>query len=98
MRLPLKWLACGLLMAAAARAGTVFEAPGGLASPQGKIDELVFAHWKQLGIQPARLSSDAVFLRRAYLDVIGTLPTAKEAADFLASADPHKRTALIDRL
>ena len=66
--------------------------------PQTRIDELVFAHWKQLGIPPANLSSDAVFLRRAYLDVIGTLPTAQEAADFLASQDPNKRTALIDRL
>ena len=66
--------------------------------PNNRIDELVFAHWKQLGLQPANLSSDAVFLRRAYLDVIGTLPTASEAADFLASKDPEKRTALIDRL
>ncbi len=83
--------------AMAAALHPVFESRDELV-PQGKIDELVFAHWKQLGIQPARLSSDAVFLRRAYLDVIGALPTAKEAADFLASADPHKRTALIDRL
>ena len=83
--------------AMAAALHPAFESRDELA-PQGKIDELVFAHWKQLGIQPARLSSDAVFLRRAYLDVIGTLPTAKEAADFLASADPHKRIALIDRL
>jgi len=64
----------------------------------GKIDDLVFGRWKQLGIQPADLSSDAVFLRRAYLDTIGTLPTAKEAAAFLADTGPRKRAALIDRL
>jgi hypothetical protein len=75
----------------------VFESPEGLTA-QGKIDELVFARWKQLGIQPACLSSDAVFVRRAYLDVIGTLPTARETSDFLASREPNKRTALIDRL
>jgi hypothetical protein len=67
-------------------------------TPLGPIDRLVFARWRQLGIQPARLCSDAVFLRRSYLDVIGTLPTAREAADFLASRDPDKRAVLIDRL
>ena len=44
-----------------------------------------------------QLCSDSVFLRRAYLDVIGTLPTPQEAREFLArTAD--KRAALIDRL
>ncbi|MDR3736215.1 MAG: DUF1553 domain-containing protein [Acidobacteriaceae bacterium] len=65
---------------------------------QNHIDELLFVQWKQLGIQPARLSSDAVFVRRAYLDVIGTLPTAQEARDFLQSTNPHKRSDLIDAL
>jgi hypothetical protein len=83
--------------AMAAALHPTYESPEEL-RPQGKIDELVFAHWGQLGIPPARLSSDAVFVRRAYLDVIGTLPTAKEAADFLASSEPGKRAALIDRL
>ncbi len=65
---------------------------------QGKIDELVFARLQQAGIQPADVCSDAVFVRRVYLDVIGTLPTAKEARDFLRDEDPNKRRALIDRL
>jgi hypothetical protein len=68
------------------------------ASPKGKIDELVFARWKQLGIAPANLCSDAVFVRRVYLDTIGTLPSAQEASELLASKDPEKRAALIDRL
>jgi hypothetical protein len=66
--------------------------------PQGRIDELVFGRLKQLGIAPARLCSDEVFLRRAYLDVIGTLPTADEARQFLKDADPDKRRKLVDRL
>lgn len=91
-------LLCGLLaVCASAAAHPVYESPDA-AMPRGPVDELVFARWKQLGIQPARLCSDAVFLRRAYLDVIGTLPTAAEAADFLAARDPAKRDALIDRL
>ncbi len=67
-------------------------------APKGKIDELVLAKLKQLGIQPANLCSDAVFVRRVYLDVIGTLPTAREVRDFLADQDPDKRSLLIDRL
>ncbi len=47
---------------------------------------------------PANLSLDEVFLRRAYLDAIGTLPTAQEAAAFLSSADPKRRAALIDQI
>jgi len=66
--------------------------------PHGRIDELVFGRLEQLGIQPAPLCSDAVFVRRAYLDVIGTLPTAQEARTFLSDKDPNKRSILIDRL
>ena len=64
----------------------------------GRIDELVFGRLKQLGIPPASLCSDAVFVRRAFFDVIGTLPTAREVRAFLQDKDPHKRRVLIDRL
>jgi hypothetical protein len=67
-------------------------------SAQSPIDARVFDRLKRLDIPPANLSSDAVFLRRAFLDVIGTLPTAQEASDFLADPTPAKRAALIDRL
>lgn len=67
-------------------------------SPQSQIDQLVSARLERLNLQPARLCSDGVFVRRAFLDVIGTLPSAQEASDFLASRDPRKRTALTDRL
>ncbi len=75
----------------------VFESRAAL-TPQGRIDELVFSRLKRLGIQPANLCSDAVFLRRVYLDAIGTLPTAEEAVEFLEHPDPNKRGALVDRL
>jgi hypothetical protein len=92
-----------VLTAALAGAGTekaflpVFESRTDLA-PQGRIDELVFDKLKRLGIQPANLCSDGVFVRRVYLDVIGTLPTPQEASQFLMDRDPNKRRALIDRL
>lgn len=67
-------------------------------SPRNKIDDIVFGQLKRLNIKPASLSSDAVFARRAYLDLIGTLPTAEEARAFIDDQSPSKRTALIDRL
>lgn len=65
---------------------------------QTKIDKLVFDRLKRLDIQPAFPCSDAVFLRRVYLDVIGTLPTAQEASGFLQDSAANKRAGLIDRL
>jgi hypothetical protein len=75
----------------------IFESQAEL-TPRNKIDELVFARLSQLGIPPANRCSDAAFVRRVHLDVIGTLPTALEASQFLTDADPDKRRKLIDRL
>src|ERR1035441_6209602 len=84
--------------AIAARAQTgPFESPAKL-TPAGEIDQLVFNRLKQLDIQPANLCSDAVFVRRAYLDVIGTQPSAREASSFILNRDPNKRSKLIDQL
>ena len=82
--------------AAAPQAGP-FEARSHSA-PGNRIDQLVFGRLKELGIRPARPCSDAVFLRRVHLDVIGTLPTPREARAFLRDRDPERRAALIDRL
>lgn len=71
---------------------------GSPGKPANQIDKLVFAQLDKLGLKPARLCSDAVFVRRACFDIIGTLPTANETAEFLQSRDPKKREALIDRL
>jgi hypothetical protein len=70
----------------------------GVAVPRNRIDELVFANLKRLGIQPAPLCTDAVFVRRVYLDAIGTLPTAQEAWAFISDKDPEKRAKLVDAL
>ncbi len=67
-------------------------------TPQGRLDELLFARWRQAGIEPVALCSDAVFVRRVYLDVIGTLPSAEEAREFLLDRQPDKRRTLIDHL
>jgi hypothetical protein len=91
-------LTAALSGAVASRAQTgPYESPAKLA-PTGEIDQLVFNRLKQLDIQPANLCSDAVFVRRACLDVIGTLPSAREASSFILNRDPNKRGKLIDQL
>ena len=74
---------------------------------QNFIDQHVYRRLRQLNIVPAEVCSDADYLRRVYLDLIGTLPTADEARRFLA---PHpgplpkgeggndKRKLLVDEL
>ncbi|MBT3201151.1 MAG: DUF1553 domain-containing protein [Phycisphaerales bacterium] len=69
------------------------EAP----KPTNRIDEIVFAKLKTLGVKPV-LCSDSVFVRRAFLDLTGKLPTAREARAFIKSTSTKKRTALIDNL
>src|SRR5690348_16155394 len=65
---------------------------------ESPIDKLVLPHLRAMGLEPT-LCSDAVFVRRAYLDVIGTLPTADEAKAFIQDPDTKdKRRLLIDRL
>jgi hypothetical protein len=90
-------LAFARVAAEAEAVGSVFESE--VTPPAVEpIDKMVAANLEKLGIEPV-LCSDAVFVRRAYLDVIGTLPTAQEARDFIQDSDlPNKRRLLIDRL
>jgi len=83
--------------AASVQAQLPFEMPG-RAIPTTAIDRLVFGKLSKLGIQPANVCSDAVFVRRAFFDVIGTLPTAQEAREFILDRSPDKRKALVERL
>ncbi|HJT77227.1 MAG TPA: DUF1549 domain-containing protein, partial [Gemmataceae bacterium] len=62
------------------------------------IDRLAAAKFREIGIEPSGLCDDATFLRRAYLDATGTLPTPEQAVAFLDSKDPAKRAKLIDEL
>ncbi|MBI4325225.1 MAG: DUF1553 domain-containing protein [Chloroflexi bacterium] len=63
-----------------------------------KVDEFVHAKLRLLGLPPSELCSEAEFLRRVYLDVIGLLPSPPEARAFLSDVDARKRSKLIDRL
>ena len=66
--------------------------------PTNPIDARVLAKLRERGIEPANLCSDAVFLRRVHIDVIGTLPEPRQIRKFLLERRPNKRAALIDAL
>lgn len=63
-----------------------------------KVDELVVAKLRKLGIVPSATCTDTEFLRRVSLDLIGTLPTPDEITSFLADKSPSKRAAKVDEL
>lgn len=59
------------------------------------IDRLAWNKLAELRIAPSEMADDATFLRRVFLDTIGTLPTPDEARRFLADAAPDKRRRLV---
>ena len=62
------------------------------------VDELAAAKFRELGLQPSGVCDDATFIRRAFLDAIGGLPTREQTQTFIASQDPQKREHLVDQL
>lgn len=62
------------------------------------IDKHLLANWKRLGVVPSRPATDEEFIRRASLDICGTLPTPDEVRAYVADKRPDKRARLIDRL
>src|SRR5205085_952494 len=62
------------------------------------IDNEILAKLESLQVPPSPRCDDATFIRRAYLDTLGLLPTADEVREFLADASPDKRDRLIDQL
>lgn len=65
---------------------------------KNKIDKYITSALTEKGIKPANLCSDEVFIRRIYLDVIGTIPTVEEVRNFLKNPRPSKRQTLINIL
>ena len=67
-------------------------------TPVNYVDELVNEKLKKLRIAPSGVCSDETFLRRAFLDLTGTLPTIDDYNRFMSNGDPEKRNKLIDEL
>ena len=66
--------------------------------PANGVDTRVLAALDEKGIEPAHPCSDEVFIRRVYLDAIGTLPEPSDVRGFLQDGSPDKRATLIEAL
>jgi hypothetical protein len=62
------------------------------------VDKYTAKKWRELGLVPSGPCTDGQFVRRAYLDITGTLPTPKQVRDFVADQSADKRDKLIDAL
>ena len=62
------------------------------------VDRLIYRKLDSLGLPASAVASDSEFVRRAYLDACGILPTPAEVKAFLADSDPDKRARLVDSL
>lgn len=111
VRLPKRFLCvlacCCTLLTYPARlfSAEISGVPSGSISQQMTAEELaawIDQHfdeaWKRQGVQPAVLTNDSEFCRRAFLDLIGRIPSVAEVRDFLDDSNPDKRRALIDEL
>ena len=66
--------------------------------PTNYIDEAVSAKLHKLRILPSDLCSDHEFLRRATIDITGTLPTEEDFLSFISDQSQDKRDKVVDKL
>jgi hypothetical protein len=62
------------------------------------IDDAVYGKLKKLRFAPSDVCDDATFIRRASVDLNGTLPKSDEVEKFLQDSDPARRDKLVDEL
>jgi hypothetical protein len=94
-------LACLLLALPAAAAESESDRPDANLTPTELaewIDAEFLKLWREAKVEPSAVVDDATFLRRAYLDLNGTIPNVSQARDFLDSTTPTRRADLVDRL
>ena len=77
--------------------GQAFEFPKNLAR-NNYIDDLVYTKLQKLRIKPSELCDDATFIRRATLDITGTVPAPEALKRFLADESPARREHLVESL
>jgi hypothetical protein len=78
--------------------GSGFAAPPDAVKLAERIDQHIDLRIQAEKATPAPQADDAEFLRRAYLDLTGRIPTPRDVHDFLADKDLKKRAKLIDDL
>ncbi|QNN24732.1 DUF1553 domain-containing protein [Planctomycetales bacterium ZRK34] len=76
--------------------GLNYEWPNALEN--NYVDKLIHDKLKKLRVTPSKICSDEVFIRRASLDITGTLPTREQFDKFIADKSPDKREKLVDEL
>lgn len=62
------------------------------------VDRFLWAYYKAHHFSPPQVVADRLFARRAYLDVIGLLPSSQDLTDFLSDSRSDKRERLVQRL
>jgi len=62
------------------------------------IDRSLIDQWKRLNVAPSPVAADASFVRRATIDICGTLPTPDEVGDYVQDSSTVKKLKLINRL
>ncbi|MBV8881755.1 MAG: DUF1549 domain-containing protein [Planctomycetaceae bacterium] len=62
------------------------------------IDYWIKTKWTDAQLKPAPKTNDAEFMRRAYLDIVGQIPSLEEAEKFLADKSANKREKLVEAL
>ncbi|HEY1082344.1 MAG TPA: DUF1553 domain-containing protein [Prosthecobacter sp.] len=81
-----------------AQEGQAEEARFAQFRPRNFLDERVLEKLRALNIPPSGRCTDGEFIRRAFLDTLGVLPTAGETRAFVADADAGKRDRLVETL
>lgn len=78
--------------------GSIGEAEFAVLKPRNFIDDLTLKKLRELNIPPSEGAADYEFLRRAFLDTLGILPTADETRSFIADKAADKRDRVIESL
>jgi hypothetical protein len=96
--------ACRSVASPAPRSGTEAAAPSPVApvaassSLPAQLDAMIRADWTKEGVVPSPPVDDARFLRRIYIDTVGTIPTPEVAVSFASDPAPDKRSRMIEAL
>ncbi len=84
-----------------AKTATAPSASATIAPPsfgENDVDAILHKAWTAKGVTPAARADDATFLRRAWIDIVGTIPPPEKITAFLADTSEGKRKKLVDDL